>query len=144
MARHRGGQKPVEYKKNITRTIRLTIEADEQTLDRLATLLLFAQPPFEFDESVGLCADAPWPLGDAGKPDDAELARIPEDELRVEITKRVTFLVGVAGVEFVKNMLAEYNVTRASQLEGTQLRRFHDDLVKSTPKYKPADSESPA
>lgn len=136
-------QRKVEYKKNLTRKISFTIEADEQTLDRFATMLLFARTPIDWSEPL-VEPDMPWPLGEIGKPDAAELRRIPDPELRVMIAQRLTFLAHHTGIEFAKNMLKEYQVERASQLEGEQLRRFHDDLVQVTSKFKPAETESSA
>lgn len=138
MARHRAARDKPQYKKNLKRTLTIRIEGDDETLDRLATLLLFAQPPFEIDESVAVAADLPWPLGDAGKPDDVELQRIPPDVLRVEITKRLSFYIQRHGVEIAKNFLAEYGATKVSDIKDNSLRRFHDDLVSATPKYLPA------
>lgn len=136
-------QQRVEYKKNLTRKITFTIEADDQTLDRFATMLLFAQVPLDYSGPL-VEPDMPWPLGEIGRPDETELNRIPERDLRVLITKRFTYLAHQTGIEFAKNMLKEYHVERASQLEGTELRRFYDDLVQITPKYQPAETESTA
>lgn len=122
-----------QYKKALRRKITIEIEADEETLNRLATVLMFARPPL--DKIKYEDPPLPWPLGDEDKPEEAELYRIPEEEVRADIAQRVPFLAKQSGIEFVKAMLTEYGVANVAALEGEQLRRFHADLVRSTPKY---------
>lgn len=124
---------------DVRRILTITVDADDDTLNRLATLMLFAKAPSAWQDYVE--PPLPWPLGEEGKPEEVT-PRPPEEVIRHDITKRFTYYINRHGTELAKNFLAEYGATKVSELLGEALYLFHADLVRSTPQYEEAGSAS--
>lgn len=126
-----------------TRRITLTIDADEVTLNRLATLLLFAKLPLKeelaIEEAERNGTDLPPLLRlDQEDTEEPELDPLTEDpELaRAEITRLLSLEAEKMGLEWVRNHLREFGVERISELKDEQLPAFLADIQRTTPRLR--------
>lgn len=115
------------------RVLTITVDADDETLERLSTLMLFARAPAEWEEYEE--PPMPWPLGEEGKPEE-ETPRLTDAAVKQAITGRFTHYIQKFGVPRAQNFLADYGVKAAAELQGEALHLFYADLVKATPNYK--------
>jgi hypothetical protein len=117
----------------------ITVEADEATMQRLTTLMMFAhvltkeelaakerkknRPAEEFDIF-------------ATEPSEPELTVVTDPETaRLEITKALEAYIGRHGFEFGRRLLLEYGAERVSQLAEDKLGPVLADLLGSMPWY---------
>lgn len=103
---------------SVRRVVRFEIEADEATLQWLAAIMLFSQRPLKPEE---VKAEEPFPFDEPPS----------GDELKLDVTGRLSRYIAKHGVELAKRLLAELDATKISDLDEAGLQSLWIELVKS-------------
>lgn len=130
--------KPEPKRGELRRAITLTLEADDETLNRLAAVLLFARYPHldKTGPAKGL-GPLPWEDADEGE-HDKEPPALDPTAAREEIARALQQYIARHGVELARRLLAEYEAGKISELPESRLSEVLTDLRRSlAPPRKP-------